>query len=85
MKTITKTQLDALKEYNKNKSRSVYQFDYKTGKFIAEYSSLREAERVTGVKNNNICLVCKGEKKQAGGLYRKTNIYLFSEKWRAFK
>tara|TARA_R110000772_G_scaffold5454_8_gene19549 strand:+ start:8764 stop:9042 length:279 start_codon:yes stop_codon:yes gene_type:complete len=64
---ITDKQLEALEKANKKKRTSVYQFDYNTGKFIAEYDSLREAERVTGVRNNNICLVCKGEKKQAGG------------------
>lgn len=64
---ITEKQLKALTDANKKKRKGVYQFDYKTGKFIAEYESIREAERQTGVQNNNICLACKGEKKQAGG------------------
>jgi hypothetical protein len=49
------------------KEKGVYQFELETGKFVAEYKSLREAERVTGIKHNSICLVCKGEKRQAGG------------------
>lgn len=64
---ITLKQLEALTKANKKKSTGVYQFDYKTGKYIAEYPSLREAERITGVKNNNICLACRGDKPQAGG------------------
>lgn len=64
---ITEKQLKALTDANKKKSTGVYQFDFKTGKFIAEYGSIREAERQTGVQNNNICLVCRGEKRQAGG------------------
>lgn len=64
---ITPKQLEALSKYNKEKSKGVYQFSYATGKFVAEHTSLREAERTTGIQNNNICLVCKGEKRQAGG------------------
>ena len=35
--------------------------------FIAEYDSIKSAERITGVANNNIVKVCKGHRKTAGG------------------
>jgi hypothetical protein len=37
------------------------------GVFIAEYNSLAEAERVTGIPNNYICQACRGKQKTAGG------------------
>ena len=64
---ITDKQLEALTKHNNKKSVGVYQFCYKTGKYIDEHISLREAERATGVANNNICLACRGAKRQAGG------------------
>ena len=39
----------------------------KTGEFIAEYPSAREAERHTGCNHGNICHCCKGNRKLAGG------------------
>ena len=39
----------------------------KTGEFIAEYTSIHEAERKTGCNNGNICKCCKGKQKSAGG------------------
>lgn len=39
----------------------------KDGEFIAEYSSIMEAERKTGISNNSICQCCKGKQKSAGG------------------
>lgn len=39
----------------------------KDGSFIASYSSIIEAERVTGVHNPNITKVLKGKRKSAGG------------------
>lgn len=71
---ISEKQLEILYKYNKKRSRAVYQFDYKTGKFVAEHISMREAERATGIKNNNICCACTGKKKQAGGF-----IWLYKE------
>ena len=38
-----------------------------TGEFIAEYQSIRIAEKVTGTNNSCISLVCKGKRKSAGG------------------
>lgn len=46
-------------------SKSVYQF--KDDKFIAEYGSIGEAERETGVCASSISAVCKGKRKSAGG------------------
>ena len=39
----------------------------KDGEFIAEYTSVREAERQTGCNQSNICQCCKGKLKSAGG------------------
>ena len=52
-----------------SKSKGVYgilQYS-KDGEFIAEYPSIREAERQTGCKNENICSCCKGKLKSTGG------------------
>lgn len=37
------------------------------GVFMAEYSSIHEAERVTGIAKSSICKVCRGKLKTAGG------------------
>lgn len=50
----------------KDLSKTILQFD-KNGNFINEYPSVREAERKTGIYNENICSVCKGRYKSAGG------------------
>ena len=39
----------------------------KDGELIAEYSSIHEAERHTGLSASNICNCCKGNRKSAGG------------------
>lgn len=39
----------------------------KDGKTIAEFNSIREAERATGIKNPNISACCLGKAKSAGG------------------
>ena len=39
----------------------------KDGELIAEYSSIHEAERHTGLSASNICRCCKGERKSTGG------------------
>ena len=47
-------------------TKSVIQYS-KDGEFIAEYSSIMEAERYTGCNNSIICKCCKGKRKSAGG------------------
>lgn len=39
----------------------------KSGEFIAEYSSIKEAERQTGCNPSHICQCCRGKQKSAGG------------------
>ena len=46
--------------------KSVLQFTNE-GKFLAEYPSVMEAERITGCNHGNICECCKGKRKTAGG------------------
>ena len=45
--------------------RAVLQFT-KDGQFVAEYKSLHEAERQTGIAWQNISACCRGERKSAG-------------------
>jgi len=45
----------------------VYQFNYKTGKYVNSYESIREAERCTKIKGSDISLCCRGKVRQAGG------------------
>lgn len=37
------------------------------GEFVAEYTSIAEAERKTNIKKTNICKCCKCERQSAGG------------------
>ncbi len=46
--------------------KAVLQFDT-NGNFIAEYYSIMEAERQTGVSGKHIPSVCNGKRKKAGG------------------
>lgn len=48
------------------RSKAVVQYT-SDGVFIAEYSSLAEAERITGIAYQSICSVCRGKRKTAGG------------------
>lgn len=52
----------------KSLSKPVLQYT-KDGQFVAEYPSVREASRQTGVSTTSICFCCKGSKKysHAGG------------------
>lgn len=52
---------------NKKKMIGVYQFCFKTGKYIGEHISIREAERATGTKGSDISACCRGIIRQAGG------------------
>ena len=47
-------------------SKAVIQLS-KDGEFIAEYSSIHEAERQTECQHQSICECCKGERKSTGG------------------
>ena len=49
-----------------NHNTAVLQYD-KSGNFIAEYKSAREAWKQTGISDTTIGLVCKGKGKTAGG------------------
>lgn len=48
------------------KRKKVYQLSL-SGKFIAEYDSPIDAEKVTGVARQNISKVCRGLRQSAGG------------------
>lgn len=50
----------------KDLSKPIVQYTTE-GVFIAEYNSLAEAERITGVAYPNIYKVCRGKRKTAGG------------------
>ena len=49
-----------------NPQKSVLQFD-KNRKFIAEYISMHQANRITGINFRNISRVCNSKGKTAGG------------------
>ena len=49
-----------------NPQKPVIQYD-KQGNFIAEYCSLRQAKRETGISNGGISENCNGTRKSAGG------------------
>ena len=58
---------DSKKKMSDSKPKKpVLQFS-KDGIFIAEYPSVREAERQTGCNNSHICACCKGKYKSTGG------------------
>lgn len=46
---------------------TVQQIDKETNEIIAEFSSLAEATKLTGVASSTICNVCNGKGKTAGG------------------
>ena len=56
----------AIKRATEKKSISIYQYD-KKGNYLNTYSSFMDAQRKTGIFNNNIVKCCKGERKTAGG------------------
>lgn len=49
-----------------NKSKAVIQYS-KSGDLIAEYGSIKEAQRMTGIADSNIGSCCRGKYKSAGG------------------
>lgn len=52
--------------YNNPKARSVNQYSL-DGKFIKQYSTLKEAGESIGQKGNSICICCKNNNRTAGG------------------
>ena len=46
--------------------KAVLQIDTNTHKIINIFKSEMEAEKITGIKRNSICAVCKGKRKTAG-------------------
>ena len=59
--------MKAYKKANCKRQKSVQQIDCKTKKVVAVYSSMREAERKTGINSSYICQICKGKFKQCFG------------------
>ena len=55
-------------EHIKKMSKPVIAINKRTGLKI-EFVSSREAERETGIAQQNICACCKGKRKSAGGFY----------------
>ena len=62
---------DALKGVN---AKKILQFT-KSGEFISEWSSLKEASRQLGIAQSNICNCCSGKRKSAGGFIWKYPEY----------
>lgn len=59
---------------NGTNDKVVYQYDL-SGQFIKEYKSAHDAARKNNIQFTNICKVCRGERKTAGGFgwsYTKT-------------
>ena len=57
--------IDPVKKTSNLKPKLVLQYDLE-GNFIAEYKSIREAERETGANNSSISACCKGKRITAG-------------------
>lgn len=55
-----------LKAIIEKNSKPIYQYTL-NGELVAEYESLAEAERQTGIKNTNISSCCKNKRNKAGG------------------
>ena len=53
-------------EHKQKLSKKILQFT-KSGEFIREWPSAKEAERVLGIARCNICQCCQGKLKSAGG------------------
>lgn len=48
-------------------SKAVQMLDKQTGELLGTFSSIRVAERVTGISRYGICLCCRSKQKSAGG------------------
>ena len=51
---------------NNNRARAVVQYDL-NGNFIAEYETMTQADKETGVNASKISAVCRGKRKTSGG------------------
>ena len=51
---------------NGTNDKTVYQYDL-SGQFVKEYKSAHDAARENNIQFTNICKVCRGERKTAGG------------------
>lgn len=51
---------------NGTNDKIVYQYDL-SGRFVKEYKSAHDAARENNIQFTNICKVCRGERKTAGG------------------
>lgn len=60
---------ERIENIRKSKQKQIQQVDLKTGEVLGTYSSILEASRATGVKNNSIGQCAKGHPKynHAGG------------------
>ena len=54
-----------IKCHEKQKKNVIQLDDF--GNIIAEYESIKQAEKETGVNNSKITMCCKGKRKHAGG------------------
>lgn len=52
---------------NPKRSKQVQMFDKSTGDLLTTFPSIKEAERRTGIAQENICHACKGRYMSAGG------------------
>ena len=64
---------ESKQKMRENSGIPILQFT-KDNQFIKEYRSAKQAERETGVKNDNICCCLKGKSKSAGGFVWKYKI-----------
>ena len=63
----TKKKMSEARIGNHNRPQTpVLQYS-KSGEFIAEYPSIKEAKKQTGCYQGNICECCKGKRKSTGG------------------
>jgi hypothetical protein len=60
---------------NGTNDKKVYQYTI-SGDFVAEYKSAHDAARTLNIQFTNICKVCRGERKTAGGF-----VWRFKEEY----
>lgn len=65
-KPHTQEAKDKIRQSKSSISKPVHQLSIYDGTLIATYSSLHEADRITGVSRMSIMRACRGEYRQAG-------------------